>query len=153
MHTSFQSKNLGGRISRGLKLMVHSESHTPFHVLVYYLLTYSPILGPVFSFRVPNRQFIVLNSLKSATELLDRRSSAYSDRPKIWMTSELAKRSLSIFNIYSNHPYFKVYRTMLKSGLSPRTIQDYQILQTEECRVLLNGLYTNPEQFTAHIRR
>jgi cytochrome P450 len=117
------------------------------------LLTYPPVLGPIFSFRVLNRQFVVLSSLESATELLDRRASAYSDRPKKWMTSELANRSLSIFNMNFNHPNFKVYRTMLKSSLSPHTIQRYQTLQIEECRVLLNGLHKNSEEFTAHIRR
>jgi cytochrome P450 len=115
------------------------------------LLTCS-LIGPVVSFRTPNRQFIVLNTLKAATELLDQRASTYSDRPRIWM-SELAQRHLNPFNIYFDHPYFKVYRTMLKASLSPRTIQNYRSLQTEESRVLLDSLHNTPEQFFAHIRR
>ncbi|KAG2140996.1 cytochrome P450 [Suillus clintonianus] len=115
--------------------------------------TWAESYGPIFSFRVPNRQFIVLNSLKSATELLDSRATTYSDRPKIWMFTELAKRSLPPFNISFNHPYFKMYRTIFKSSLSPRTIQSYQSLQTEQSRVLLDDLHKNPEQFADHIRR
>jgi len=149
MHTSFQSKTLGGCLLPGLKPMVNY----PIQCGDLLKLIYFRVLGPIVSFRVPNRQFIVLNSFKSATELLDRRASTYSDRPKIWMYTELAKRYLSVFNIYFDHPHFKVYRTMLKASLGPRAIQSYRTLQTEECRVLLNGLHKDPEQFTAHIRR
>ena len=117
------------------------------------LLTYSLILGPVVSFRVPGRHIILLNSVKSATELLDQRASIYSDRPKVWMYTELAQRYLSPFNIYFNHPNFKVYRTVLKGSLSPRIIQNYRSLKTEESRVLVNALHENPDEFVAHIRR
>ncbi|KAG2147440.1 cytochrome P450 [Suillus bovinus] len=109
--------------------------------------------GPIFSFRVPNRQFIVLSSLQSATELLDSRATIYSDRPKIWMQKELAKRTLTPFGISFIHPYFKMYRTTLKASLSPRTIQSYQSLQTEQSRVLLDALHKNPEHFAQHIKR
>ncbi|KAG1779635.1 hypothetical protein EV702DRAFT_79580 [Suillus placidus] len=106
---------------------------------------------PVLSFRVYNRQFIVLSSLQAATELLDARATTYSDRPKIWMI-EFAKRNLNPFDISFNHPYFKAYRTVLKNSLSTRTIQNYQSVQTEECRVLLDGLHKNPDRFADHIR-
>ncbi|KAG2067299.1 cytochrome P450 [Suillus decipiens] len=114
---------------------------------------WAEIYGPIFSFRMPNRQFIVLNSLQSATELLDSRATTYSDRPKIWMYTELAKRNLVPFNISFTHPYFKTYRTALKASLSTRTIQNYESLQTEQSRVLLDGLNRNPEHFVDHIKR
>ncbi|KAG1840272.1 cytochrome P450 [Suillus subalutaceus] len=113
---------------------------------------WAEIYGPILSFRVPNRQFIVLSSLKVATELLDVRATTYSDRPKIWMI-ELAKRNLNPFNVSFKHPYFKEYRTALKNGLSTRTILNYQSVQADECRVLLNGLHKNPDDFADHIRR
>ncbi|KAG1747609.1 cytochrome P450 [Suillus lakei] len=89
--------------------------------------TWAESYGAIFSFRAPNRQFIVLSSLKSATELLDSRATT--------------------------HPYFKTYRTILKASLSPRTIQNYRSLQIEQSRLLLDGLHKNPEQFADHIRR
>ncbi|KAG1742796.1 cytochrome P450 [Suillus paluster] len=115
--------------------------------------TWAESYGPILSFRVPGQQFIVLSSLKTATELLDSRATTYSDRPKLWMQTELAMRKLSAFSISFNHPYFKTYRKMFKASLSPRNIQSYQSLQIEESRVLLDGLHKDPEQFFAHIRR
>ncbi|KAG1718693.1 cytochrome P450 [Suillus lakei] len=114
--------------------------------------TWAESYGPIFSFRAPNRQFIVLNSLKSATELLDSRATTYSDRLVTWMT-KLAKRNLNPFNISFSHPYFKTYHRILEASLSPRTIQNYQLLQTEQCRLLLDGLHKNPEQFADHVKR
>ncbi|KAG1742799.1 cytochrome P450 [Suillus paluster] len=115
--------------------------------------TWAESYGPILSFRVPGQQFIVLSSLKTATELLDSRATTYSDRPRLWMYTELAKRKLTAFNISFNHPYFKTYRRMFKASLSPRNIQSYQSLQIEESRVLLDGLHKDPEQFIAHIKR
>ncbi|KAG1868231.1 cytochrome P450 [Suillus subalutaceus] len=113
-------------------------------------VTWAEIYGPIFSFRVPNRQFIVLSSLKAATELLDARATIYFDRPKMWML-KLAKRNLNPFSISYNHPYFKAYRTVFKNSLSTRAIQNYQSVQNEECRVLLDGLHKNPDRFADHI--
>ncbi|KAG1805788.1 cytochrome P450 [Suillus subaureus] len=114
--------------------------------------TWAESYGPIISFRVPNKQFIVLSSLKSATELLGLRATTYSDRPRIWMM-ELAKLNLNVFNISFTHPYFKTYRTVLKNSLNTRTIQTYQSIQTEQSRVLLDGLHKDPEHFAGHIKR
>jgi cytochrome P450 len=125
-------------------------AHCPVFRFLEDLLIY--IIGPIFSFRVPNRQFIVLSSLKAATELLDARATTYSDRPKIWML-ELAKRNRTLFHMSFNHPHFKAYRTVLKNSLNTRAIQNYQSVQTEECRVLLDGLHKSPACFADHIGR
>ncbi|KIK41645.1 hypothetical protein CY34DRAFT_805807 [Suillus luteus UH-Slu-Lm8-n1] len=113
---------------------------------------WAEIYGPIFSFRVPNRQFIVLSSLEAVTELLDARATTYSDRPKVWML-ELAKRHLHPFSISYHHPYFKAYRTAFQNSLSARALRKYQSVQTEECRVLLDALHKNPDRFADHIRR
>ncbi|KAG1788222.1 cytochrome P450 [Suillus plorans] len=115
-------------------------------------VTWAETYGPIFSFRVPNRQFIVLNSLQSATELLDSRATTYSDRPRLWMYT-LAKRNMIQFNMPFTHPYFKMYRTALKASLSSHTIQNYQSLQTEQSRILLDDLHKNPKHFAENIRR
>ncbi|KAG2743323.1 cytochrome P450 [Suillus brevipes Sb2] len=124
----------------------------PKKELVWTYATWAERYGPIFSFRVPSRQFIVLSSLKSATDLLDSRATTYSDRPKLWMV-ELAKQNLNVFNISFTHPYFKTYRTVLKNSLSSRTIQTYQSLQTEQSRVLIDSLHKDPNHFAGHITR
>jgi len=39
--------------------------------------------GPVIYFRIFHKRFVVLNSAKAVVDLLENRSSIYSDRPKV----------------------------------------------------------------------
>jgi hypothetical protein len=41
------------------------------------------VTGPVISFRVFQKRYVVLNSPKAVVDLLENRSSIYSDRPKV----------------------------------------------------------------------
>ncbi|KAH9943945.1 cytochrome P450 [Amylocystis lapponica] len=114
---------------------------------------WSETYGPVVFLRILRKKTVVLNSLQAAFDLLDARSSVYSERPWSWSHSELAGRSLSVFWISSQHPRFRKYRTLLQSGLNPRAVQAYRHIQEEEARVLLQGLAKTPGDFTAHVRR
>jgi len=46
-------------------------------------------LGDVFELRVFSQPMIVLNSLAAAKDLVDKRGSIYSDRPRFVLFSEL----------------------------------------------------------------
>lgn len=113
---------------------------------------WAEIYGPIFSFRVPNQQYIVLSSMKAATELLHSGATTYSDRPRVRMV-ELANQTLSAVYISFANPYFNMYRTVFKNGLSPRAIQNYQSLQVKRSRMLLDRLHKDPEQFASHIKK
>jgi hypothetical protein len=90
---------------------------------------------------------MVLNSAKVATDLLDSRSAIYSDRPESWMLGHLAGRNLTMFRLSSNNARFPLYRKMLHSGLNRRATQTYRPTQEQQLKVLLNGLFDNPERF------
>ncbi|KAH9933809.1 cytochrome P450 [Fomitopsis serialis] len=120
-------------------------------------LTYarwSQTYGPLVFYRVYSRKALVLNSFKSALDLLESsRSSIYSDRPMAWMYKELIGRKLAVFNISVKHPRFKKYRKLLQTGLNPRATQSYRTTQEAQARILVQGLATAPEQFIYQIRR
>ncbi|KAF9260207.1 cytochrome P450 [Marasmius fiardii PR-910] len=110
--------------------------------------------GPVTQIRVYTQRIIVLNTAKAVLDLLESRSSIYSDRPVVWMYKELVGRKLAVFNISSFHPRFRKYRTLLRSALSSREmVQRYQTLQDRDSVVLLRLLYQVPEKFIEHFRR
>ena len=95
----------------------------------------------------------MLNTYKAANDLLEVRSSIYSDRSTTTMYGELIGRKLAVFNISSQTPRFRAYRRLLHSSLNPRVITEYQELQTREMHVLLRNLAAEPERFVAHFRR
>lgn len=123
----------------------------PLRLDLTLVLTRRP--GPVILLRVYGRKRIILNTHTAVMDLLEARSSIYSDRPFMWMYSELMGRKLAVFNISSGHPRFKKYRKLLHSGLNPRAVQDYRPLLERETAVLLRGLHKEPSKFISHIRR
>lgn len=111
------------------------------------------IIGSVFMLRIFNQKIIVLNSHAAVMDLLETRSSIYSDRPVVWMYKMLVDRQWAVFNISDHHPRFKTYRKLLQSALNPKVIQDYRPLQTREATTLLRLLYERPADFISHFRR
>ncbi|VDC07379.1 unnamed protein product [Peniophora sp. CBMAI 1063] len=109
--------------------------------------------GSVFMLRVFNQKIIVLNSHAAVMDLLESRSSIYSDRPMLWMYKVLVDRQWAIFNITDRHPRFRIYRRILNSALNPKIIQEYRSLQTREANALLRRLHECPTDFTTHLRR
>lgn len=69
------------------------------------------------------------------------------------MGTVLVGRQLTVVNISSLHPRFKIYRKQLQSGLNSRATQTYLPLIAAETRVLLSSLASSPENFISHIRR
>jgi hypothetical protein len=65
----------------------------------------------------------------------------------------LLGRQLSVPNISSFHPRFKIYRKHLQSGLNSRATQTYLPLIAEETRTFLRSLAASPEKFVSHTRR
>ncbi|KIK64003.1 hypothetical protein GYMLUDRAFT_161640 [Collybiopsis luxurians FD-317 M1] len=107
----------------------------------------------VISLRVYNRLLIVLNDHRSVRDLLDKRASIYSDRPKSWMYHELCGRGSSVFNISSQDGRHGKYRRLLKSGLGDGAIREYHDLLESEADVLVQSLAREPEAFQHHLRR
>jgi hypothetical protein len=54
-----------------------------------------PGIGDLIYFHLLGQPMIVLSSLDVARDLMDKRSSIYSDRPRFVLFSELCVRSLS----------------------------------------------------------
>jgi cytochrome P450 len=109
--------------------------------------------GPIFYFRIFSNKVIVLNSGEAALDLLESRSTIYSDRPITWMLGELAGRKMSAFLMPYHHPRFRKYRTFLHTGLNPRAAQTYRPIQEQETLIFLQGLAETPDSFVKHIRR
>ncbi|KAF5380073.1 hypothetical protein D9615_006264 [Tricholomella constricta] len=107
----------------------------------------------IISFRVYNRQIIVLNDVTAVHDLLEKRANLYSDRPQSWMYHEVCDRKKSIFNISSLDPRHKQYRRLLKTSLNVRATQGLWPLIQAELDTLLDGFSDSPRKYEKHIRR
>ncbi|PFH49401.1 hypothetical protein AMATHDRAFT_147734 [Amanita thiersii Skay4041] len=109
--------------------------------------------GPITFFRTFSRKFVVLNTFKSAVDLLELRSSLYSNRPHAWMYGELVGRKLAVFNVSPQHPRFKMYRKLLHTGLSAKAIRTHHSLIQDESQKLLSSLADAKGSFVPYLRQ
>ena len=109
----------------------HSVSPSRYY---YSCRTYTRGDSPITFHRIFARKFVVLNTLKAANDLLESRSSVYSDRSVSWMYMELINRKLAVLNISSQNLRFKVYRRLIHTGLNPRAVERYNGILSRSCR-------------------
>ncbi|KAF9554263.1 cytochrome P450 [Agrocybe pediades] len=127
-----------------LRIIPEHDAHLFFHQL-------SKTYGKIISLRIPRRTLIILNSEKAAVDLLEKRSSIYSDRP----TSDV----MSLMGFVSNivlFPYgenFRRHRRLLNQYFHQKKCLSYQRVQVQEARRLLLNLARSPEKFEDHLNR
>ncbi|KAF8972348.1 cytochrome P450 [Flammula alnicola] len=97
------------------------------------------------------QSIVVLNSIEAANDLLDKRSSIYSNRPHLTMASEMLEgtRFLALM------PYGEAWREarrLLQKHLTPSDQAIYQTRELEFVRkFLLPNLLDTPQHFSKHI--
>ncbi|KAE9397734.1 cytochrome P450 [Gymnopus androsaceus JB14] len=108
--------------------------------------------GPIFSLNLAGNPVIVLNSHEVVTELLEKRSTIYSDRPRFIMAHEILTGG--IFIAFSG--YNAIWRKLRRAGqegLNVRASEKFQPLQQEEARFLTYQMMTNSRDWDDHMRR
>jgi hypothetical protein len=107
--------------------------------------------GPLVYTTVFTRQILILNTAQAVDDLLERRSAVYSDRPQLYFF-ELAGRSLSVFNIATDHPWFRQYRRLLHGELGPKATVDYADVVRKQSLRFLQRLAKHPSDLKYTIR-
>ncbi|KZT03203.1 cytochrome P450 [Laetiporus sulphureus 93-53] len=110
--------------------------------------------GDVLYLRILQKEIIVLNSLRAARDLLEKRGFIYSDRPRFVMFCEL---------VYSFHPNFSLmpygdrwrrHRKWYQGSLQARvSLNAFQPVQEREAKIFLQSMLKTPKEFVAHINR
>lgn len=128
-------------------------------------------LGGLVYAHVFGKPIIIINDLKIARDLLDKRGTIYSDRPRFTLMVEMyalmCRFAILLFIInpfcrigwegalfflpYGNK--FRRQRKIMQQHFNPQTIQSFRVLQRAELYILLNKLVSSPEHFSNHISR
>ncbi|KAF9464219.1 cytochrome P450 [Collybia nuda] len=99
--------------------------------------------GDVVYLHVLGKPMIVLNSVQAAVDLLEKRSSNYSDRPDFPIFELMGWDPTVTFLHYGKQ--FHTQRKLLQQYLNKNECVSYHQFQTREARVLVQNLITNPE--------
>ena len=111
-----------------------------------------PHAGNIIHLSVSGRSIIVLNTANAAIDLLEKRSSIYSDRPRMPMAGELMgwehNMALTRYNAR-----WRESRRLAKGIIGQGAVGVFYGLQEGACAKFLGRLLDTPEQFLAHIRQ
>ncbi|TFK89937.1 cytochrome P450 [Polyporus arcularius HHB13444] len=94
---------------------------------------------------------VILNSLNAVTDLLDKRSSIYSDRPELVMFNDLCGFKWTM----GGSPYGDAWRDRRKMAhheFHSSSVPQYRHYQRKSTRRLLLNLLQEPDDFSKHVR-
>ncbi|KAL4914581.1 cytochrome P450 [Aspergillus aurantiobrunneus] len=115
-------------------------------------LKYKASYGPISSNTVFGQTIIILNDSRIAFDLLEKRSNAYSSRPRMVFAAEMAGWE----HILAMQPYsdtFRAYRKAMHRVLGTKTaISQFDRLQDVEVRRFLLRVLESPTDLIQHIR-
>ncbi|KAJ7610296.1 cytochrome P450 [Mycena polygramma] len=108
--------------------------------------------GDVFSLDLAGQPVVVLNTYKAAADLFDRRSTIYSDRPRLIMASEILTGG--IFMVFAR--YGEIWRKMRRASheaFNLRASEKYQPSQYKEAAMNLLDLIDDPKVWVNHLKQ
>jgi cytochrome P450 len=105
----------------------------------------------VLYFNVLGQDIVVLNSVKSAVDLLDKRGANYCDRPRFVLFEVMGWGRTLTFLRWG--PAFRMHRKILQKSFQKSNVVQYRPLQEKETLVFLQGLVRQPENWETLLRR
>lgn len=107
--------------------------------------------GPVVHLRALTRHLVILNTPEAATELLDRRNTIYSDRPRFPMGELMGWWWNTGLMPYG--PWWRQHRRVLRHFFSEGASKAYYELQQRNNIQFLRSLLDAPDDVCDHVRR
>ncbi|KAK7471001.1 hypothetical protein VKT23_002414 [Stygiomarasmius scandens] len=110
--------------------------------------------GDISSITILGQTLVILNSAKAAFDILDKKSSIYSDRPIMQMGGELIGWRNTLALLRYSDSRFKRYRKLFHSLIgSQATMRQYFPVEELETKRFLRRVLTKPNDLQAHIRK
>ncbi|GLB38676.1 putative cytochrome P450 family protein [Lyophyllum shimeji] len=94
---------------------------------------------------------IVLDTAEAAIELLEKRSSIYSGRPRLPMVDELMGWGFD-FGLMDYGDYWRQHRRLMHQSFHPAAVTSFRPQELKAAHGLLRRLLDDPEGFLDHIR-
>ncbi|KAF9458366.1 cytochrome P450 [Collybia nuda] len=109
------------------------------------------IYGDMVYFKVFGQGFLILGSRAKTTDILERRSANYSDRPSMPMLLELMNWD-SNFAFIPYGSWWRRHRRTFHQHFHSGAVHKYHSIQLAEGHAFLRRLLMKPENFMHHIR-
>lgn len=108
--------------------------------------------GPIYSLMLGTQTLIILSSDEAVKELLDKRSSNYSDRLEMYIGQTLCSDNLRLL-MMGYGPRWRTFRKMVHGLLNIQAAKSYIPYQVLENKQMLYEMLEQPHMFLKNIRR
>ncbi|KAK0465895.1 cytochrome P450 [Desarmillaria tabescens] len=105
--------------------------------------------GDVLYLDTPGNPTVIINSVQAATDLFEKRSGNYSDRPDFTMLKLAGWDYNLAFMRYSDR--WRTHRRMFHQYFQPRAVPAYYPVQMKATLDLLQQLHRSPDAFVQHV--
>ncbi|KZT37248.1 cytochrome P450 [Sistotremastrum suecicum HHB10207 ss-3] len=112
----------------------------------------SKLYGPVVYLGLGKAPFIVINSAKSAVDLLNKRSRIYSDRQMTVMNSELTHRGQTVFLCSTSNPRLVQYQKMFREEMGVNSVHKHCKTQEQEAKSFLRNILNDSQYYVQHLK-
>ncbi|KAH9890551.1 cytochrome P450 [Cubamyces lactineus] len=127
---------------------VHQMTHDAWNKFTEWKAVY----GPIVHLRFFRQNVVVLNTLQSAADLLDKRAAKYSSRPRFVVACQmLTEGYFFVFQGYSD--LWRRMRRAAHESLHKGAVHQFHSIQTIEATMLLQDLHLSPENWEKHLQR
>ncbi|KIJ18483.1 hypothetical protein PAXINDRAFT_128630 [Paxillus involutus ATCC 200175] len=109
--------------------------------------------GGIMSMNVLGKQYIILNSVKAASDILEKQSSISSDRPHFTMGGDLVGWGASLIFLQYGEQLRQQRKFFHRQMGSRASLATFYPVEEEETRQFLCNLLDNPDKLPEHIRR
>ncbi|KAI0784068.1 cytochrome P450 [Abortiporus biennis] len=106
--------------------------------------------GDLVFLNVVGQPILVLNSLRVAVDLLDRRSDIYSDRPKNIVTRDMLCGGRNMV-LMDYHARYKSLRRVMNAGLTKPASLNYHAFRSREAISLVRAFLQHPNDWKMHV--
>ncbi|PPR01578.1 hypothetical protein CVT24_005869 [Panaeolus cyanescens] len=109
--------------------------------------------GDIVSVSVMGQRIIILNSSEAAINLLDKKSSIYSGRPRLYMCQLCGWDNL-VAMMQPHQERFKHIRTDFHQTIgTPSSMETFLPVEEDETRKFVNRILREPDDLFSHVRR
>jgi len=113
---------------------------------------WAKVYGDVVYVRLFRTPALVIDSAQAAQDLMDKRSSKYSDRPRFVALTEIMGWELSSAFMPYGKRWLK-HRQWIQAAYTDKTsLRRYQPVQRQEAYILIAALLDTPEKFLSHLK-
>ncbi|PFH47243.1 hypothetical protein AMATHDRAFT_87834 [Amanita thiersii Skay4041] len=107
--------------------------------------------GDMFYFESFGQSFLIMSSMRRVKDLMEKRSSNYSDRPRAVMVMELMDWSFNV-PLLPYGSWWRRHRRAIHEHFHMNIVEKYWPIQLRETRAFLRRLHKTPEELRRHIR-